>query len=69
MIPFVGSNNTSPPPDDFNSMSPSAVCNTIESLPASKILIDCPASVVICNSCVVLLITFTPSTYNEPDEI
>jgi hypothetical protein len=50
MIPFVGSNNMSPPPDDFNSISPSADCNIIESEPASNILIDCPVSVVIVSS-------------------
>ena len=40
IIPFVGSNNISPPPDDFNSISPSADCNIIESEPPSNILID-----------------------------
>jgi len=40
IIPFVGSNNISPPPDDFNSISPSADCNIIESEPASNILSD-----------------------------
>jgi len=38
--PAVGSNNISPPPDDFNSTSPSTVCNVILSVPNSLNLID-----------------------------
>ena len=38
--PAVGSNNTSPPPEDFNSISPSTVCNIILSVPNSLNLID-----------------------------
>ena len=66
--PVVGSNNTLPPPDAFNCMSPSADCNVIVSEPASNILNDWPLSVVICNSCVVLPNTFVPSIYNDADD-
>ena len=38
--PEVGSNNKSPPPEDFNSISPSTVCNVILSVPNSLNLID-----------------------------
>ena len=64
----MGSNNISPPPEDFNSISPSADCNIIESLPASKILIDWPSSVVIVNSWAVEPNTFVPSMYKDADD-
>ena len=63
--PVVGSNNTLPPADVFNWISPSALCNVIVSVPLSKILIDWPKSVVICNSWFVLPKTFCPSMYND----
>ena len=59
--PLVGSNNKLPPPDVFNWISPSADCKIILSLPASNIFIDCPTSVVICNSWLVEPNTFVPS--------
>ena len=68
ILPLVGSNNISPSPLDFNSILPFADCNVMLSEPASKILIDWPLSVVICNSCVVLLRTFVPSIYNDAED-
>ena len=68
IIPFVGSIITSPPPELASVIFPSFDWSVIVSDPASNILNDCPASVVICNSCVVLLKTFVPSMYNDADE-
>jgi hypothetical protein len=59
--PLVGSNNKLPPPEDFNSILPYAYCKIILSLPDYKIFIDCPTSVVICNSFPVEPNTFVPS--------
>ena len=66
IIPDVGSNITSPPPDVANVIFPSADCKVIVSLPASKIFNDCPLSVVICNSCPVAPKTFVPFIYKDP---